>query len=97
MEGLGGKTDWTLNVEGLRAGTVDQLAANLLERGDLARGKGDTDLVDFLYIQIIITLANVSRRCTAIHGQLASKRLSCSCSFIMPGAAKLSALSPSIL
>lgn len=45
-EGLGGKTDRSLDVEGLGAGSVDQLLAHLLERGDLARGEGDTDLVD---------------------------------------------------
>lgn len=49
-EGLGGKTDRSLDVEGLGAGSVDQLLAHLLERGDLARGEGDTDLVDLLYI-----------------------------------------------
>ena len=48
LKGLGGKTDGTLDVEGLGAGTLDQLRANLLEGGDLARGKGDTDLVDLL-------------------------------------------------
>lgn len=45
---LGGQTDGTLDLEGLGAGTVDELRAHLLEGGDLARGKGDTDLVDLL-------------------------------------------------
>ena len=45
---LGRQTDGTLDLEGLGAGTVDELRAHLLEGGDLARGKGDTDLVDLL-------------------------------------------------
>lgn len=48
VEGLGGQTDRALDLEGLGAGTVDQLRAHLLEGGDLARGEGDTDLVDLL-------------------------------------------------
>lgn len=48
VQGLGGKTDGALDLEGLGAGTVDELLAHLLERGDLARGEGDTDLVDLL-------------------------------------------------
>lgn len=48
MKGLGGQTDGALDLEGLRAGTVDELRADLLEGGDLARSKGDTDLVDLL-------------------------------------------------
>lgn len=46
VQGLGGKTDGALDLEGLGAGTVDQLRAHLLEGGDLARGEGDADLVD---------------------------------------------------
>lgn len=48
LEALGGQTDGTLHLEGLGAGTVNELRAHLLEGGDLARGQGDTDLVDFL-------------------------------------------------
>ena len=48
VKGLGGKTDGTLDLEGLGASTVDQLRAHLLEGSDLARGEGDTDLVDLL-------------------------------------------------
>lgn len=57
LKGLGGKTDGTLDVEGLGAGTLDQLRANLLEGGDLARGKGDTDLVDLL-LGLLVWLAH---------------------------------------
>lgn len=46
VESLSRETDRALDLEGLGAGTVDQLRAHLLERGDLARGEGDTDLVD---------------------------------------------------
>lgn len=48
VEGLGGQADRTLDGERLGAGTLDQLLAHLLEGSDLARGEGDTDLVDFL-------------------------------------------------
>jgi hypothetical protein len=48
LEGLGGKTDGTLDLEGLGASTVDQLLADLLEGGNLAGGEGDADLVDLL-------------------------------------------------
>jgi hypothetical protein len=48
VEGLGRETDRALDLEGLGTGTLDQLRAHLLERGDLARGEGDTDLVDLL-------------------------------------------------
>jgi hypothetical protein len=48
VEGLGRETDRALDLEGLGAGTFDQLRAHLLEGGDLARGEGDTDLVDLL-------------------------------------------------
>lgn len=48
VQGLGGQTDGALDLEGLGAGTVDELLAHLLEGGDLARGEGDTDLVDLL-------------------------------------------------
>ena len=48
VQGLSGKTDGALDMKGFRAGTIDQLSAHLLERADLARGQGDTDLVDLL-------------------------------------------------
>lgn len=48
VKGLGGQTNGALDLEGLGAGTVDELRADLLEGGDLARGEGDTDLVDLL-------------------------------------------------
>lgn len=47
-ESLGGKSDRSLDVEGLVAGTVDELLADLLQGSNLARGQSDTDLVDFL-------------------------------------------------
>lgn len=47
---LGGEADRALDVERLGARALNQLLADLLERGDLARGEGDTDLVDLLYI-----------------------------------------------
>lgn len=55
MEGLRGKTDRSLNMQGLGASPINQLSAHLLERLDLTRGKGDTDLVDLLYISIDIS------------------------------------------
>lgn len=48
LQGLGGQTDGTLDLQGLAAGTVDELGADLLKGGDLAGGEGDTDLVDLL-------------------------------------------------
>lgn len=48
VQGLGGQTDGALDLQGLGASTVDQLLADLLERGDLAGGEGDADLVDLL-------------------------------------------------
>ena len=48
VQGLGGQTDGALDLEGLGAGTVDELLAHLLEGGDLAGGQGDADLVDLL-------------------------------------------------
>jgi len=47
-ESLSGQADGALDVERLGAGTLDQLLAHLLEGSNLARGEGDTDLVDFL-------------------------------------------------
>ena len=51
LKALGGQTDGTLDLEGLGASTVNELRAHLLEGGDLARGEGDTDLVDLLYMR----------------------------------------------
>ena len=48
VEGLGGQTDGSLDLQRLGAGAIDQLLADLLEGRDLARGEGDTDLVDLL-------------------------------------------------
>lgn len=53
LKGLGGQTDGALDLQRLGAGTVDQLLAHLLERGDLARGEGDADLVDLLYEELV--------------------------------------------
>ena len=49
VQGRGGKTDGTLDLEGLGASTLDQSSADGLKGGDLAGGEGDTDLVDLLY------------------------------------------------
>lgn len=48
LEGLGGKADGALGAEVLGLGALNELGADLLERGDLARGEGDADLVDLL-------------------------------------------------
>jgi hypothetical protein len=48
LERLGGQTDGTLGPEVLTLGALNELVAHLLERGDLARGEGDADLVDLL-------------------------------------------------
>lgn len=45
---LGWQADGSLDKERLGASTVNELLADLLQRGDLARGQGDTNLVDFL-------------------------------------------------
>lgn len=46
LQVLGGQADGTLDAELLVLGTVDEFLAHLLERLDIARGKGDADLVD---------------------------------------------------
>lgn len=46
LEVLGGETDGALDAQLLGLGTLDELAADLLEGGDLAGGEGDADLVD---------------------------------------------------
>jgi hypothetical protein len=56
LKGLGGKTDGTLDMEGLGASTVDELGADLLEGSDLARGEGDTDLVNLLLRLLVPSL-----------------------------------------
>lgn len=48
LQGPGWESDGALNIERLAARAVDEFLAHLLERGDLARGEGDADLVDFL-------------------------------------------------
>lgn len=53
LQTLGRQTDGTLDLEGLGAGTVNELRAHLLEGSDLARSQGDTDLVDLLYMRKI--------------------------------------------
>lgn len=45
-EVLGWETDWALDAEVLGLCALEQLAADLLEGLDLARGEGDADLVD---------------------------------------------------
>ena len=45
-EVLGWETDWALDAEVLGLGALEELAADLLEGLDLARGEGDADLVD---------------------------------------------------
>lgn len=46
LQVLGGKADRALDTQLLGLGTLNELAADLLEGGDLARGEGDADLVD---------------------------------------------------
>ena len=48
FECLRGQADGTLDTQLLGLGTVEQFAADFLERGDFARGQGDADLVGFL-------------------------------------------------
>ena len=67
VQGLGGQTDGTLDLQGLGAGTVDELRADLLEGGDLARGKSDTDLVDLLYVRKRLALS-LRSQCLEING-----------------------------
>lgn len=49
LEVLGGQTNGALDGEVLALGTLEELGADLLERGDLAAGQGDPDLVGLLY------------------------------------------------
>lgn len=46
LQVLGGQADGALDAELLVLGAVDELLAHLLERLDIARGEGDSDLVD---------------------------------------------------
>ena len=46
---LGGKTDRSLDTEVLGLGTINKFGADLLEVLDVARGKGNADLVNFLH------------------------------------------------
>jgi len=48
LENLGRQSDGSLDPQLLALGSLQQLAADLLERGDLSAGEGDSDLVDFL-------------------------------------------------
>ena len=48
LQGLGGKTDGSLDTEVLRLGALDELLGYLLKGRDLAAGQGDSDLVGFL-------------------------------------------------
>lgn len=48
LEGLGGQADGALGAEVLVLGALNELLADLLERLHLARGQGDTDLVNLL-------------------------------------------------
>lgn len=52
LEVLGWETDWALDAQFLALGTLDQLLADLLERGDLAGSEGDADLVDLWRIEL---------------------------------------------
>jgi hypothetical protein len=45
LQGLGGEADGALDAEFLGLGTLNELLADLLEGGDLAAGKGDSDFV----------------------------------------------------
>ena len=49
VQGLGGQTDGALDLQRLGTRAVHQLLAHLLERGNLARGERDADLVDLLF------------------------------------------------
>lgn len=62
LEVLGGKADRALDAEVLGLGTLNELGADLLERGDLARGQGDADLVDLLRKILEILIMHVARR-----------------------------------
>lgn len=46
LEALGRETDWALDTELLALRTLNELLADLLERGDLAAGERNADLVD---------------------------------------------------
>lgn len=59
VQGLGGQTDGALDLQRLGASTVDELGADLLEGGDLARGEGDTDLVDLLQRELVSIQLNI--------------------------------------
>lgn len=49
LQGLGWKTDWSLDAEFLSLGTLDEFTADLLEGVNLLGGEGDSDLVGFLW------------------------------------------------
>lgn len=61
LEGLGGKADGALDAEVLALGTLDELAAYLLERGHLAGAEGDADLVSLGLLAGVVLLGLVVR------------------------------------
>lgn len=61
LEGLGGQTDGALDAEVLALGTLDELAADLLESGDLARGESDADLMRLSLLASVVLLGLVVR------------------------------------
>ena len=52
LEVLGGHADGALDAQLLALGAVDELLADLLQRGDLAAGQGDPDLVDLGLVEL---------------------------------------------
>jgi len=60
LEVLGRETDGALDAQLLALGALDQLGADLLERGDLAGSQGDADLVDLGRI-VLLGLLGVVR------------------------------------
>ena len=46
LEILGRQAHWALNAQVLALGALDELGADFLQRGDLAAGESDADLVD---------------------------------------------------
>jgi hypothetical protein len=63
LQDLGGQADGALDAELLVLGTVDELLAHLLEGLDVARGEGDSDLVDLGAIaEVLLGLVYVTVR-----------------------------------
>lgn len=65
-QALGRQTDRALGAEVLVLGTVDDLGADLLEDLDLARRKGDADLVALLYIGRYVSGCCFKGSCCAV-------------------------------